>query len=178
TTCVENPSPSWNESHNDWNLMDPVASNATLDGFVWTAGHDARNIVPPFNDVNGIRAIGYYDGGDLNYYYFMASNFATSDRWFSPVMTRTPPNRMYLLAATSQGHAYPLNTSGSSQLTAKTIFEALQDAGITWKIYVHADPTGCVDPATCLYPQSYIQNFIYGNTILKNPDLLANIEST
>ena len=51
--------------------------------------------------------MGYYDGTDLNYYYFMASNFATSDRWFSPVMSRTPPNRLYLMAATSVGHAYP-----------------------------------------------------------------------
>jgi len=41
------------------------------------------------NDVNGLRAMGYFDGDDLNYYYFMASSFATSDRWFSPVMSRT-----------------------------------------------------------------------------------------
>jgi len=178
TQCVETPSPSWNESHADWNVTDPVSPTPTLDGFVWTAGHDARNMVPPFNDTDGIRAIGYYDGDDLNYYYFMASNFATSDRWFNPVMSRTALNRMYLIAGTSGGHAYPLNTSGSPQLDNLTIFEALQNAGISWKIYVHADPTGCVDPKTCLYPQSYIQNFIYGNVILQNPDLLANIEST
>ena len=77
-----------------------VSKPATLDGFVWTAGHDAR--VDGFYDVDGIRAMGYYDGGDLNYYYFMASNFATSDRWFNPVMTRTHPNREYLIAGTSR----------------------------------------------------------------------------
>ena len=164
TMCVENPSPSWNESHNDWNLSNPVASNATLDGFVWTAGHDARNIVPPFNDTNGVRAMGYYDGGDLNYYYFMASNFATSDRWFSPTMSRTDPNRFYLLAATSQGHAYPLNNT-SQLLTAKTIFEELQAAGVTWKIYVHPDKTGATDPKS-LYQYTYIKNFTYGPTVL------------
>jgi phospholipase C len=164
TQCVENPSPSWNESHNDWNLTNPVAPNATLDGFVWTAAHDARNIQPPFTDIDGLRAIGYYDGGDLNYYYFMASNFATSDRWFSPTMSRTNPNRMYLIAATSQGHAYPL-TATSSLLTAKTIFEELQDAGITWKVYVHPDASGCTTPQ-CLYKLSYLQPFTYGQTIL------------
>ena len=178
TQCVENPSPSWNESHADWNVTDPVNPTPTLDGFVWTAAHDGRNMVPPYFDVDGLRAIGYYDGDDLNYYYFMASNFATSDRWFNPVMSRTALNRMYLIGGTSGGHAYPLNTSGSPQLDVLTIFEALQDAGISWKIYVHADPTGCVDAKTCLYPQSYIQNFIYGNVILQNPDLLANVEST
>lgn len=169
TQCVENPSPSWNESHVDWNLSNPVAANATLDGFVWTAGHDARMIKPPFNDTNGIRAMGYYDGGDLNYYYFLASNFATSDRWFSPVMTRTTPNRLYLVAATSQGHVYPLDqtTPPAPPLTAPVIFQSLQNAGITWKIYVHPDKSGCTS-AACLFQLSYIQNFTYGQTILSS----------
>jgi phospholipase C len=108
--------------------------------------------------------MGYYDGGDLNYYYYLASNFATSDRWFSPVMTRTPPNRMYLLAATSQGHAYELRQN-STLLTAPIIFQELQTAGVTWKIYVHPGPDNCTTPQ-CLYQFSYIQNFTYGQTIL------------
>jgi phospholipase C len=133
--CEENPSPSWNESHRDRNRVNPFSANATLDGLVWTAAHDARAIQPPFMDTNGIRAMTYYDGGDLPYYYFMASNFATSDRWFSPVMSRTQPNRMYMLAATSAGHVKPL-VSGSPVLTVPTIFDSLQAAGITWKVYV------------------------------------------
>ena len=170
TQCVENPSPSWNESHVDLSLTDPTAapsgsaSSSFLNGFVFTAAHDARTIQPPFNDVTGQRVMGYYDGSDLNYYYFMASNFATSDRWFSPVMTRTPPNRMYLLAATSQGHAYELRAN-STLLTAPPIFQKLQEAGITWKIYVRPGANGCTT-ATCLYQLSYIQNFTYGQTIL------------
>src|SRR5712672_3194442 len=40
--CEENPSPSWNESHVDWNLKSPLSATATLDGFVWTAAHDGR----------------------------------------------------------------------------------------------------------------------------------------
>jgi phospholipase C len=164
TQCVENPSPSWNESHVDFNLSNPSSGTATLDGFVFTAAHDARNIQPPFNDVTGQRAMGYYDGGDLNYYYFMASNFATSDRWFSPVMSRTTPNRMYLMAGTSQGHAYPLGPT-STLVTAPVIFQELQQAGITWKIYVHPGPNGCTT-AQCLFQLSYIQNFTYGQTVL------------
>ena len=51
------------------------------------------------------------DGSDLNYYDFMASNFATSDRWFAPALDRTRQiNRMYLFAATSQGYVYPPGT--------------------------------------------------------------------
>src|SRR5258708_9873696 len=105
TECTENTSPSWNESHVDWHLTNPLASFAAMNGFNWTAAHDARNMSPPYYDTNGIRSMGYYTATDLNYYYFMASNFATSDRWFQPVMTRTHPNREYLYAATSQGYA-------------------------------------------------------------------------
>ena len=171
TQCIENPSPSWDESHVDWSYNDPVGQgSAALDGFVWTAGHDARNNQPPFTDTNGIRAMGYYDGNDLNYYYFMASKFGTSDRWFTPAMSRTQPNREYLIAATSQGYAYPIGTSSSDTalLTAPTIFQELQTAGISWKIYV--DPTGspCTGPPydpACLLTLSYLQDFQWGQTV-------------
>ena len=172
TQCTENTSPSWNEAHVDWDLNDPVGKKpAKLNGFVHTAAHDARAV--GFHDVDGIRAMGYYDGTDLNYYYFMASNFATSDRWFHPAMTRTHPNREYLVAATSQGDAYPIGTdNGDSQLlTATTIFQELQAAGVTWKIYVNPTNTGCdgppYDPA-CLLKTSYIKYFQWGQTIPTN----------
>src|SRR5437588_5106404 len=181
TVCIENPSPSWNESHTDWNLSSPVSGTATLDGFVRAAGHDSRNQSPPLNDVDGVRATGYYDGTDLNYYYFMASNFATSDAWFSPVMSRTDPNRMYLIAATSQGHVHPLNqdlAAPAPPLTAKTIFEELQGAGVSWKIYVNSEGTSCSDrDSACLMKLGSITNFAYAQTILRQPSLLANIAS-
>ena len=169
TQCIENPSPSWNEGHVDWNMTNPVSGTPALNGYVYTAAHDARNISPPYHDTNGDRAMGYYDGNDLNYYYFMASQFSISDRWFAPVMTRTQPNREYLLAATSQGDAYPIGTDGGDQslLTATPIFEALQNAGVSWKIYVNPKDSACAsDPtAQCLLGLSYIQNFAWGQTI-------------
>jgi phospholipase C len=171
TQCTENTSPSWNESHVDWDYYDPVGNQpAALNGVVWTAAHDARAINPPFNDTDGIRAMGYYDGGDLNYYYFMASNFATSDRWFNPAMTRTHPNREYLIAGTSQGYAYPIGTDSHDKalLTATTIFQELQDAGVSWKIYVNPTGSKCSGPPydlACLLTLSYVQNFQWGQTI-------------
>jgi phospholipase C len=171
TQCIENPSPSWNESHVDWDYNDQVGlSTATLNGFVWAAAHDARNDVPPFNDVDGIRAMGYYDGTNLNYYYFMASNFATSDRWFNPVLARTQPNRAELIAATTQGYAYPIGTDAQdlALMTAPTIFQELQTAGVTWKIYVDPVGSACTGPPfdpACLLTLSYVQNFQWGLTI-------------
>jgi phospholipase C len=146
TVCIENLSPSWNENHVDWNRQNPTSSTATSDGFVFTAAKYAQAPPPedaPITDTAGIRTMGFYDATDLNYYYFMASNFATSDRWFSPVMTRTQPNRLFLLAATSNGHVYP----PTAALSNKTIFDSLQAANISWKIYE-------TDPGT-----TYLKNF-------------------
>lgn len=172
TQCIENPSPSWNESHVQWNYSNPISTTPTLDGYVYTSAHDARNIVPAYHDTNGIRSMGYYDGNALNYYYYMASQFSTSDRWFAPVMSRTQPNRHYMMAATSQGYAYPIGTNSHDQslLTAKTIFQELQAAGISWKIYVNPQNTSCASNPTaqCLLTKSYIQDFQWGHTIPTN----------
>jgi phospholipase C len=172
TQCIENPSPSWNEGHVDWNLSNPVSATPSLNGYVYTGAHDARLNNPPFHDIDGIRSMGYYDDTDLNYYYFMASEFATSDRWFAPVMTRTSSNRDYLIAATSQGYVYPIGTDSADQalLTATTIFQELQNAGITWKIYVNPENTPCASNPTpqCLLKLSYVQSFQWGQTIPAN----------
>ena len=195
--CTEEPSPFWNEAHNDWDYTNqgdqPAENPPPLNGFVFTNAYDAYSVSPPLMDVTGHRAMGYFDWTDLNYYYFMASNFGTSDTWFAPVMDRTEINRMYMLAATSQGDAYPIGSGNSNgkQLTATTIFEALQSAGISWKIYVNSEAlvnlnTGAAcnndltdENAECLIQYSYINTFQYENTIInsagKNPDLLQNI---
>jgi phospholipase C len=77
--------------------------------------------------------MGYYTDADLPYYYFMATQFATSDRFFSPILSRTPPNRLANLAASALGVVddIPANTTYSED----TIFTLLQNAGITWKVY-------------------------------------------
>ena len=166
TTCVENPSPSWNESHADWNHEDATSSTPLLDGFVRSAASEKSPTTGlPYIDNKGIRVMGYYTDRELPYYYFMASNFGTSDRWFAPVMTRTQPNRMYLYAATSHGHVYPL-TPTTPLLSDQTIFQLLQNNGISWKIYVHPDANGCSKPS-CLFAQSYLNQFTYGGTVLQ-----------
>ena len=182
TQCVENPSPSWNESHIDWDYYDLVGLSAPkLNGFVYSAAHDARYNQPPFFDTNGVRAMGYYDGTDLNYFYFMASNFGTSDRFFTPSLSRTHPNREYLIAGTSGGYVYPEGTDAqdTAQLKQTTIFQELQNAGITWKIYVDPVNSGCAGPpyqASCLINLSYVSNFTFAQTIVSQyPQNIAPI---
>lgn len=164
TECIENPGDEWSASLRDRNRADPLSADATLDGFVWDSAIYARTV--GFYDTDGIRSMGYYDSSDVNYYYFMATAFATSDRWFSPVMTRTPVNRNYLDGATSQGHVHTLKRT-DRPLSSPPIFEALQDAGITWKIYVNPGNV-CTGPPydpACLLTLSSVQTFAWGQTI-------------
>jgi phospholipase C len=167
--CAENTSPSWNEAHNDWDPEHYTGNGpAKNNGFVFTAAYDGR--VLGYFDKAGKRAMGYYDSTDLNYYYFMASNFATSDRWFHPAMSRTNINREYLIGATSGGYTKPngSNPADSPLLKTATIFQKLQAAGITWKIYVNPASTVCTQPytAACLMKYSYLSNFTFAQTVV------------
>lgn len=141
TMCTENLTPSWLESHHDYNLHAPTSDVFKGDGFAAMAGgFSAHN---GGADTLGMRAMGYYTDQDLPYYYFMTSTFATSDRFFAPAPVRTQANRLYLLAATSHGHAYAPTTA----LSDKTIFELLEDNHISWKVYVtnNNSPTSAGD---------------------------------
>lgn len=190
SVCTEELSPFWNEAHTDWNdvFLFPSSISPDMNGFVEAAGNDARQYpAGNVNDKDGLRAMGFFQDSDLNYYYWMATNFATSDRWFAPVMSRTQLNRMYMIAATSQGYAYPIgsNSMDQAQLSATTIFEELQNTGVTWKVYVNADNTPCSSmtgdqQSQCLLQgYSYLNQFTYEGKILatagQNPDLLQNI---
>jgi len=180
SVCSEALSPFWNEAHVDWDLDDTIGTSpAKLNGFAQAAANDARQASPPLNDVNGYRVMGYYDDTDLNYYYYMASTFATSDHWFAPIMSRTQLNRAFLLAGTSAGHVYPLALP-YGPFANPPIFEALQNAGITWKIYVNPTGTGCDpnDNSACLINHSYINMFTYASKISGDPSLLQNIVTT
>ncbi|HYR97199.1 MAG TPA: alkaline phosphatase family protein [Candidatus Binatus sp.] len=113
---------SWSGTHREWN-------NGAMDGFT-AANVDA-------NDPNGSRTMGYYDRSDFPFYYALYKKFATGDRYFCSALTQTFPNRFYLLAATSFGHIrndFPTSPTDFAP-AGGTIFERLDQAGVTWKIY-------------------------------------------
>ena len=129
TVCHEQISPGWDESHRQANREDPSASTGSNDGFVYSAANYARD-TGGF-DQEGVRSMGYYDEGHLPYYYFMATQFATSDRFFTSLLSRTPPNRLYSFAATSAGWT----DLPTASVNAKTIWQMLEENNISWKIY-------------------------------------------
>jgi phospholipase C len=140
TVCTENLSPAWDESHHDvsliggdpqWNIQTTFSSSDFLmQGFL-----DTADAVTQTYDANGTRAMGYYNGTDLPYYYDLATFFATSDTWYSPLLANTVPNRMYLMAGTSFGHEYPDGDSNHPLYAAPTIFRAMNTANVSWLYY-------------------------------------------
>ena len=111
---------SWSGTHREWN-------GGAMDGFT-TENQDP-------DDPNGSRAMGFYDSSDLPFYYGLYSTFAMADRFFSSVLSQTFPNRFYLLAGTSFGHIRNDFPASGTDFSQPTIFELLDDAGVTWKIY-------------------------------------------
>jgi phospholipase C len=86
--------------------------------------------------------MGYYDQDLLNYYYYMAAQFAVSDRWFSPMASKSTPNRIATLGGTTQGLAFdPGYDDHVGSLGVPGTFKALDDAGVSWKVY-YTDTAG------------------------------------
>jgi len=185
TVCTENLSPAWDESHHDVGLNGGdgawpkwpatktyAATDFLMNGFLDTAGDVTQTYDP-----KGTRPMGYYDERDLPYYYDLATFFATSDSWHSPVMANTVPNRMYLMAASSFGHEYPDFDSNHPLYKAKTIFHAMNDANVSWLYYYKdgiflanfldfTDPK--IGPKT--YPVSSLLSILQGCSGTCDPD--------
>jgi phospholipase C len=155
SVCTEDLTPDWTPTRINFNRTNPAAASTSspMDGFVALAFQISQAAAPlgiHMVDQTGRRVMGFFDGNDLNYYYFMASQFALGDHFFAPVGSNTPAARHYLQAATSQGFVH--DGPGPGGLTAKTIWQELDTAGVSWKIY---------SAETNLF--SYLRDFAYFN---------------
>ncbi len=120
TTCISPDTPhSWSATHRAW-------SDGAMDGFYLEASGGGQN---------GHRAIAWYDENSLPFYYWLHSNFSMADRWFSPVLGPTWPNRDFIYAATSDGVM-----NNDRAIFVRNIFDAMSDAGVSWGIYVDGTP--------------------------------------
>ena len=187
STCVDDMSSAWLESYGDVNRYDFLTTRPiNMDGFVHIAEGYANscNAEPTgtcsgsFTDTTGERSMGYYDQGFLNYYYYMASQFAVSDRWFSPVSSKSIDNRIATFTGgTTQGLVNdPGNDDGLGQLNIPTIFQELDQANVSWKIYYTVTQGFCLEeddcpgssndkyPATDFSSLSYSYQYLYENS--------------
>jgi len=165
STCIDDLSSSWLESYGDISRYDfSVTRQLNMDGFVHTAaGYGAtctatngKSCSGVIKDLSGERAMGYYDEGFLNYYYYMASQFAVSDRWFSPLSSKSTPNRIATLSGgTTQGLAFdPGVDDHLPQLAMPTIFSELASQNVSWKIYYTVTQGACLKATDSDCPQT------------------------
>ena len=186
STCVDDMSSDWLASYGDVNTYDFLETRPILmDGFVHNAEGYAKSCASgggscsgAFSDTNGERAMGYYDETMLNYYYYMASQFAVSDRWFSPMASKSVGNRIAVFTGgTTQGLVRdPGNDDHLPQLDIPSIFEELDAAKVSWKVYYTVTQgeclgdDGCSGSASAKYPATYLTNLSYSYQYLyENP---------
>ena len=185
STCVDDESSDWLASYGDVNRYDFLATRPIqMSGFV----HDAEGFAKScsasggscsgsFTDVAGQRAMGYYDQDFLNYYYYMASQFAISDRWFSPLASKSVPNRLATFTGgTTQGLVKdPGGNDHLPQLDISNIFQELDQANVSWKIYYTVTEGLCLNEDDCLasggsaYPAIHFSNLTYSFRYIYQP---------
>jgi len=127
--CIEDVAHSWNASHLQYN-------DGQNDGFVLT------------NDPNGERALGYFNGSDLPFYWDLYSTFAMSDHHHCSVLAGTYPNRWYYLSATPFGMTSN-DFIPKERFTPEpyVIMQELDDAEVDWHLYYELVPFLLTYPA-------------------------------
>jgi phospholipase C len=110
----------------------------------WNASHVCFDNGTNMGFVKGCSgaAMGYWEADDLPFYHSMARQFPIGDRYFSSVMAQTYPNRRFLIAGTALGNI-STDATGISKVDAPngTIFDRLNEHGISWKDYYTDLPT-------------------------------------
>lgn len=153
TMCIENTSADWYASHQNFNLFNLSSNTPAMNGFAWSAAGEAS--FEGGSDTAGVRAMGYYDQDDLPYYYFMATQFGVSDRWFSPAPVETEPSKIYMVAGTSHGYAHKPTNS----INVPTIFSELDAKGLSWKVYYETQPSDAILNYIQPYASQHMANF-------------------
>ena len=126
---------SWGGQHNSWNggaMNQFIISHLATDG-----------------DNNGPVTMGYFTRAELPFYHSLADAFTICDGYHCSVLGPTDPNRLMAFSAwidPAGAAGGPVITTASDRLAMtgtlnwETMPEALQKAGVTWKVY--GDPTG------------------------------------
>jgi phospholipase C len=129
---IPSTSHAWDVQHRCWN-------HGAMDQ--WLPAHIAADGA----DV-GPYTMGYFTEADLPFHYALANHFTICDNYFCSVLGPTNPNRFMLMSATidpTGAHGGPALDNSGDGFTWQTYAEALQAAGVTWKVYQEADNFNC-----------------------------------
>jgi phospholipase C len=110
------------------NLINRQWNNGAMDRFVAAFRTQGRD---------GTKAMGHYDAAALPFYWGVAENYVLFDKFFASSRLGEAPNRNYWVSG-----APPLSGANDATGGARgrndqpTVFDRLQDAGVSWKFYV------------------------------------------
>ena len=130
--CFPDITHSWVPQHESWN-------EGAMDGFV--KAHFKHDEDP---EEDAPATMAYYERADIPFYYALAENFTICDNYYCSVLGPTYPNRLMSMTGTIDPEGknggplvqtYEDKEFLEGRFTWKTMPEALQEAGITWKSY-------------------------------------------
>jgi phospholipase C len=110
----------------------------TMEGFLADYVHSYRVEMGHLPTIeNAAQIMAGYTPEQLPVFSALARGFACFDHWFCEVPSQTFPNRSFFHAASSSGFVVN-HPSGkfATQNDAPTIFERLQAAGRSWRVYI------------------------------------------
>jgi phospholipase C len=127
--ALPSTSHAWAVQHRAWN-------GGRMDQ--WLPAHRAAD------GAHGPYTMGYFKREDIPFHYALAEAFTICDAYHCSVMGPTRPNRFYWLTGTidADGRYGSPQTNGNTPpegLRWKTYAERLEEAGVSWKVYQHAD---------------------------------------
>jgi phospholipase C len=134
----ENRFSSFEAMQSPFNLPDDASRQPSMDGFVLDYVNMFRSEMgrlPEYDEYAQIMSC--YTPEQVPVISGIARGFATFDRWFCEVPSQTFTNRSFYHAATASGllvnapyESFPTKND------AETIFERLEAAGLSWRVYV------------------------------------------
>jgi len=118
-TCQHDPPHGWGSSHDQY-------AEGENSGFV--TEHEGR-----VGRSQGDWVMGYYTDAELPTHWALAQHYCVPDAFFCSVMGPTWPNRLYGHSASSDGAQD--NDVANVPFPQKTIYDALEEAGLDWRYY-------------------------------------------
>lgn len=129
--AIPSTSHAWQVQHQAWN-------GGKMDQ--WLPAHRAAD------GKNGPYVMGYYTREDIPFQFALAEAFTVCDNYFCSVQGPTWPNRLYWMTGSidpAGTHGGPIiQNSTPTPLTYQTYAEALEAAGVSWKVYQETDNYG------------------------------------
>ncbi|KAG6821708.1 hypothetical protein H0H92_001291, partial [Tricholoma furcatifolium] len=103
--------------------------------------------------------MGYYSADEIPTLVNIVEDFTTFNSWFAGIPGAssfpTDPNRLIALAGTSAGHGSNDNSFNVAGITVPSIFDQLNEKGLSWKNY---DGTNDAFASDALFFQSIAAN--------------------